>query len=221
MGVSLVGVCKSLDGRFKYLLSFLGKDGILINNKQKINVDSLVILGVDRDGYVSGSMLFLSDFLALNQIKVIYTLEKNSVLSHLSKRYIFKIVCLKDKFYQNKIMIHQYNIARYLCSIFGYDIERFAVYGNDLFAHKSGLKSIKNIGDYQMVLNFNPEFKVSELVSGQVVFDFTDCKHGFLNLELKDYGVTFFAINQYLGQIMTKSGARLIYDSLVRNRVNY
>ena len=61
---------------------------------------------------------------------------------------------------------------------------------------------------------------MSIIYINKIIFDFVAIQPGFLYLELKETDITFIAINQYLGQIMTKSGAKLIYDSLVRNRVN-
>ena len=161
-----------------------------------------------------------ADFLAINNVKIVYTLEKNHVLENLSLKNNFILIDLDDYVFEQKVLLHLYNITKYLTFIKNLKYKSLVVYGNDRLAFKVGVKRTNRLNDETAIINCYDGVDIDFFGKDKIIFDFSKTKYGFSNLAFKDKNVTFFEVRQYLGQIFTKSGAKLIYDSLVRNRVN-
>ena len=220
----LLGIFKSMDQRFKWLLNRLSDGALLISSNQKNDkVDELVIPGINTFGGVLNSCFTLSDFLAINQIKRIYTLSEGNNLHELALFYHVEIISLNDEIYQRVFLNHKLLLIKYLCYLHKINLskKRIGVSKNDELAQKSGLTPINKLESYEVIINCDLAFFDNHYVKNKIIFDLTENKYGFLELWLKDKGIAFFAINQYVGQLLTKTGAKIIYDSLVRNRVNH
>ena len=215
----LLGICKGLDQRFYHLLKLL-PSAIAINNGS-LDLDEIVIPGCSNDGYLLGSSIYFEGLLAINYIKVVYTLIDSPVLKKLKNCYHFKVILLNDDEYNEKLLLHKFNILKYLAILKKIKLNNLCVYGNEDLASKLKMPAITSVSNQKVIINCDPEIYTKEKLFNKTIFDFEATRPGFLYLELKEANITFIAINQYLGQIMTKSGAKLIYDSLVRNRVNY
>jgi hypothetical protein len=214
----LLGIYKGLDKRFWQLLKLL--PGAVVIKNGSLGLGEIVIPGCSNDGYLLGSSIFFEEILAINQIKVVYTLLDSPILKRLSDCYHFIIILLSDDKYNEKLLLHKFNIVKYLATLKKVKLNNLCVYGNKDLASKLKIPAITSISNQKVIINCDPNIFTKEKLFSKIIFDFVARQPGFLYLELKEADITFIAVNQYLGQIMTKSGAKLIYDSLVRNRVN-
>lgn len=232
----MIFIVKTNDNRLWYLKEYLEQHNICLyqntyNFEKNIKKIVLPMEGIDQFGFISQTNIRLDKILENNKVEVIYTGKVNNVLKKYCVTFGVKIISFYDDF--------EYLKSEFLCKI---DVvktfleEKFKtrisemkliVLGNDyksyLLSEKLNCaiydkgsvspKSVKELSleKYDVFINFN--FTDLKLFSEKMIIDMNDMTNIDLNvlLQCKEY----YLINQLISQYLTKSGGKILYDSMV------
>ena len=231
----LIYIVKTSDSRYWYLNEFLKEryECEYSNTIPKNNIKIIVLPfdGVDEFGYIKHTNLKLENFVLNNKIEKIYTGKVNKYLSRFGKVNDISIVSFYDDiiYCKNEFLIKMDVIKTFLEEKLNtrfFDIKTLII-GNDyrsyLLSEKLNAdiydkgsianKSIKNVvwSNYDAILNFsNAEL---EYCGEKIIIEMNELDDLDLSILLNCKKVFF--INQLLWHYLTKSGGKILYDSMV------
>lgn len=228
-------IIKTNDLRYEHLKEYCKeKYNVLYDDKIPINyvMDILIlpIEGIDEFGYIKGTNLNLERILEMNKVKKIYCGKIKQKLKELTKKYnvelisIYDDICYCSKMFNLKIQIIRFFISEKLQTCF--DDVKILVIGNDYKAYLISERLCCDIYDYNSIStkainnlelnkydciikmdNFNLEFD-------KIIIEMSDIEKIDLEYMLKNKNIYY--INHLERQYLTKSSAKIMYDSLVK-----
>ena len=218
-------IVKTNDLRYKYLSDLLSNNSIysfLIPNS-KITKIILPLEGLDEFGYIKGTNLKLETIFVDNDISLVVTGHINDYLKKLSLKYKFNIYSfysdndyLKNDFIL-KLEIIKLFLEETLNTSFA-DIKVLIVGEsyNSIFASeclsKERKRTVNSIENYDVVINFSNDTFV---IGNKIVIEMKEITD--MDLQILLGGKNIFFINSMAKQYLTKSGGKLMYDSLVKS----
>lgn len=232
----LIYIVKTNDNRYYHLQEFLKqKYECCYSNALPVvnNIKTLVLplSGIDEFGYIKNTNLKLEKFLLGNQVKEIYTGYVNKLLLKIAEIYKIKVI----SFYDDII---------YLKNDFLVKIDVIKTFVEEKFSVRfSDLKALVIGNDYKAYLlseRLNIDIYDKGSVSNKAIKDFLwsnydviiNCSKNDLSVcdgkviiemdDITDIDIYIFAnfkniyfINQLETQFLTKSGGKILYDSMV------
>jgi hypothetical protein len=229
-------IIKTNDLRYEHLKDYcIKKNSVLYDDKIPINYSFDILFipldGIDEFGYIKGTNLKLEKILEMNNVRKIYCGKINQKLLDITKKYNVEVVSLYDDFnfcsnmFNIKIQIIKFFLSEkfQVC----YDDLKVLVIGNDYKAYlvserlscdiydcdSISTKAIKNLDlkKYDCVVKMNNY----DLEFDQIIIEMCDIDKIDLSYLLKNKNIYY--INHLERQYLTKSSAKIMYDSLVKS----
>ena len=232
----LIFIVKTNDNRLWYLKELIeSQERVIYQNVYNFekDIDKIVLPmeGIDQFGYISQTNIRLDKILENNKVDVIYTGKVNSQLKKYSLFYGVKIISFFEnieylrKEFLIKIDVIKSFLEEKLNTRFS-DL-KILILGNDYKSYllseklncsildKGSLsnKSVKEFSfdNYDAFICFN--YSDLPVLSDRLIIDMNELSEVDLSLLLQCKKIYF--INQLLSQYLTKSGAKIMYDSMV------
>lgn len=223
----LIYIVKTNDLRYWHLYEFLKKDKECEYSNfmpMKNNINSLVLPmdGIDEFGYIKHTNLNLENIIKLNKIEVIYTGKVNKSLFRICQLNKIQIHSFyADNNFVNNELVFKFEVIKvFLEEKFSSRFEdiNVLVLGNNfplnsisknLFMEKE-LKN--NLSFYDAIINFSEQDL--SFYKDKVIIEMNEISNIDLAIILNCKKIYF--INQLLSQYLTKSGGKMIYDSMVK-----
>ena len=229
-------IVKSHDNRYLYLNEFLSSKYTCEYSYTlpTISVSKIVLPleGIDEFGYIKGVNIKLEKILDDNKISEIYTGRINGKLKILSQKYNFTIFSFYEdmNYCKNEFLLKLDVIKLFLQEklntsfkdikvlIVGCDYKAYLAsekLGVDIFDKGSiSNRSIKDFlsNNYDVIINFSSD-DIS-FMSDKLVVEMNDFSSIDLTILLSSKNIYF--INQLINQYLTKSGGKILYDSMVK-----
>ena len=234
-GDMLIYIVETSDRRYWYLKEFLnGSYECEYSNtlpKNNIKIIVLPLDGVDEFGYIKHTNLKLDSLIKNNKIKKIYTGVVNNYLSRFGKINNIVIISFYDDviYCKNEFLIKIDVIKTFLEEKLNTrfsDIKTLVI-GNDyrsyVLSEKLNLdiydkgslasKSLKNVlwSNYDVIINFS-SFDL-EKCDEKIIIEMNEIQDLDLSILLNCKKIYF--INQLMWHYLTKSGGKIMYDSMV------
>ena len=231
----LIYIVKTSDKRYWYLTEFL-KERFLCeysNTLPKNNIKIIVLPldGVDEFGYIKHTNLKIDNLILNNKIEKIYTGSVNNYLSRICKINNITIASFYDDmvYGKNEFLIKIDVIKTFLEEKLNTrfsDIKTLVI-GNDyrsyLLSEKLNIdiydkgslasKSLKNVlwSNYDVIINFS---SIDIATCGEkIIIEMNELYDLDLSILLNCKKIYF--INQLMWHYLTKSGGKIMYDSMV------
>lgn len=232
----LIFIVKTNDNRLCYLKSLLEeKNKILYQNtfnyESGISEIVLPMGGIDQFGYISGTNIRLDKILENNTIDVIYTGKVSDELIKYSKLFDFKISSFyKNEEYLKKEFLLKIEVVKaFLEDKFDKQFRdlKIIIVGNDYMSYLLSEKLNCAIYDRGSISSESVKDISLDIYDAYIVFDYFDinvyhdrlivdmCDKSKCDLSLGLCCNDIYYIEQLLTQYLTKSGGKLMYDSMV------
>ena len=214
----LIYVVKSNDTRYWHLYCLLKeKDECEYSNtiplKNNVKVLILPLDGIDEFGYIKHTSMSLEKMLLINKIEVIYTGKVNKYLKRICQQYGIKIYSFYDdaNYLNNEQLLKMEVIKYFLEEKFNcrFDELKILILKDNLLLP---LKvKLENNNDVDVIVNYSSVNL--DFFKDKIIIEMKDINDIDLTILLNCKKV--YLINQLLSQYLTKSGAKILYDSMV------
>ena len=216
-GDMLIYIVKGADGRYLYLYKLLKlhEECEYSNSYPPINKVNQIILpldGIDEFGIIKHTILNLEKIIKENQIECIYTGKINNKLIRLCQLYQIKLYSFYDDInYLNE----EKNLMAEVIKIFLE--EKLSTKFTELkvlVLKDDNYKTFKKeeLDEFDAIINFSN--MNLEFFKEKIIIEMKDIKDIDLTILLNCKKI--YLINQLLKQYLTKSGGKILYDSMVK-----
>ena len=222
----LIYIVKSSDQRYSHLYNFLKIENdceysntMPVKNNIKILVLSMD--GIDEFGFIKHTSLELEKLISSNKIEKIYTGKVNNLLNRLCILNNIELCSFYDDedYLKNENFLKMNVIKIFLEEKFSVQYEELNVLilNNNNLVQNLFIEKIRNIfksdGDnIDAIINFSCENLT--VFKDKIIIEMNEITNIDLAILLNCKKIYF--INHLLSQYLTKSGGKLLYDSMVK-----
>lgn len=231
--VNVIFIIKTNDERMFYLHErFKSENNIYYDNKIPLNleIDSLIIPieGICEIGYIKGSNIKIETFLQNNRVSKVFVGRKSKLLENICFKYNTNLISYYDDIeYLNKEFDLKINVIKIFVSeklLTSIDDLKILVLGNDckaiLASKKLGCDIVEEYyfsnnnlyNKYDVIVNFS-NLDLSFL-TGKIIIEMKDFH--LINLDIFLKNKKIFHIDFLMKHYLTKSSAKLLYDSVIK-----
>ena len=178
--------------------------------KNDINVIILPLDGIDQFGYIKHTSISLDKIILTNKIEKIYTGKVNKYLYRLCKLNGIKLYSFYDDV---NYLINENNLKKDAIKCFLEEklSTKFEELKILVINENTTIKNSDSFNDVDAVINFS---KINlEFLKDKIIIEMNDIDNVDLTILLNCKNV--YLINQLLAQYLTKSGGKILYDSMV------
>ena len=207
----LIFIVKSNDTRYWHLYNLLKlKEECEYSNTIPLRNDIKVIVlpldGVDEFGYIKHTSISLEKLISTNKIERIFTGKVNKYLFRICQLHNIKLYSFYDDInYLYNEQILKMEVIKYFLE------EKFSTKLDELKEAIINDKNCLNIKEVDAIINYTNNNL--DYYKDKVIIEMNDINDIDLTILLNCKNI--YLINQLLSQYLTKSGGKILYDSMV------
>ena len=211
----LIYIVKSNDTRYWHLYSLLKqKEECEYSNtiplKKYIKIIVLPLDGVDEFGYIKHTSISLEKVISNNKIEMIYTGKINKYLFRLCQLYSIQLYSFYDdiNYLRNEQILKTEVVKYFLEEKLNTKFDELKIL---ILTDSKYINNIDSFKEVDAVINYSNANL--DFLKDKIIIEMKDINDIDLMILLNCKNI--YLINQLLSQYLTKSGGKILYDSMV------